>query len=100
MLTWYPPPGAAETPIRIVLPHATFFPDPSSSGHAGRLTAQQEKARGAEFPQLGADRAETAGIARMSDSNRPGLGQVDFNVVGVGADADVDKLLQLLVKAI
>jgi Flp pilus assembly protein TadG len=44
-------------------------------------------------------RLETLGIGRMLASNYIGLGDVEFNVVGVGADADIAGLLQPLAEA-
>jgi hypothetical protein len=44
-------------------------------------------------------RLETLGIGRMLASNHLGLGAVEFNVVGVGADADIANLLQPLAEA-
>jgi hypothetical protein len=41
-------------------------------------------------------RDETLAIARMLASNKLGLGSAEFNVVGVGGDADIVNLLQPL----
>ena len=46
-----------------------------------------------------AAREETVGLANMMASNLLGLGAVEFNVVGVGANADVQNLLQPLAEA-
>jgi Flp pilus assembly protein TadG len=44
-------------------------------------------------------RAETLGIANMMASNLLGTGPAEFNVVGVGAHADIHNLLQPLAEA-
>ena len=44
-------------------------------------------------------RGETLGIGNILTSNHLGMGEVELNVVGVGADADIDNLLQPLAEA-
>ena len=46
-----------------------------------------------------AGRVETLAIARMLASNKLGLGSAEFNVVGVGGNADIINLLQPLAEA-
>jgi len=54
-------------------------------------------------PSVGYDqsvsRSETLGIADMIASNLLGIGTAEFNVVGVGANADIQNLLQPLAEA-
>lgn len=83
----------------------TDFEDPDVQDQLGQITSMEDfddlvgfPASRVRYDTQGA-REETLGIANMMASNLLGMGSAEFNVVGVGAHADIQNLLQPLAKA-